>query len=306
MIADNLFERVLLDPIGEADRLHVVSGYASASFAKHHLTEAKPRGDISVELVVGMAAQDGITEDDHTGFRQMEEGLGDRFRCAYFVQHPPAHTKMYVWSREGRPVVAWVGSANYTHPGFVGTRQQNVMGPVEAGEALDYFKAVREQSLGCRDARTETRIKVRQSLPANTSSLPCVELPLTDRKGEVPARSGLNWGQRPNRDPNQAYLPVPGHVARSGFFPPRKQNFALETDDFESFVCAIAQDESKAIHSTFDNADLGRYFRRRLSVPSGAPVTKDHLVAYGRDSVTIRKLDESVYLLDFSVPSLPV
>jgi len=48
-----------------------------------------------------------------------------------------------------------------------------------------------------------------------------VTLPLTTKRGGqivVPQRSGLNWGQRPGRDPNQAYLSVPVEIQRSGFF----------------------------------------------------------------------------------------
>lgn len=306
MIADNLFGKVLIDPADRADRLHVASGYATPGFAKHHLTESRRDGRVpfSLELVIGMAVSEGIKESDHTGFRQLSEGLGDGFRCSYLVGLPPMHSKLYVWTKGDDPVAAWVGSANYTHPGFVGTMQRNVLEQAPPSEAMGYFRSVREQSLDCRDERIGRLVRIRPDTPEDASGLEGVELPLTDRHGNVPARSGLNWGQRPGRDPDQAYLPVPGKVAQSGFFPPRRKNFTVRTDDFQSIVCAIAQDKDKAIHSTFDNAELGRYFRKRLSVPFGEPVTRRHLDGYGRDSVTIRKVDESLYLLDFSVPSL--
>ncbi|MCP1495102.1 hypothetical protein J2Y73_005133 [Peribacillus frigoritolerans] len=51
---------------------------------------------------------------------------------------------------------------------------------------------------------------------------------------------GLNWGQRADRDPNpnQAYIPVPAriHQENMAFFPPRKQEFIMLTDDGEHMV----------------------------------------------------------------------
>ena len=50
-------------------------------------------------------------------------------------------------------------------------------------------------------------------------------LPLTSGSKEslrVPDRSGLNWGQRPGRNENQAYLAVPSDIQKSNFFPEPK------------------------------------------------------------------------------------
>ena len=40
-------------------------------------------------------------------------------------------------------------------------------------------------------------------------------------RGDTPKRSGINWGQRSDRHPNQAYLSLPAFIQRSGFFPER-------------------------------------------------------------------------------------
>ena len=53
------------------------------------------------------------------------------------------------------------------------------------------------------------------------SYLNFVTLPLITGKKEkqrVPYRSGLNWGQRPGRNENQAYLSVPSEIQKLNFF----------------------------------------------------------------------------------------
>ena len=132
---------------------------------------------------------------------------------------------------------------------------------------------------------------------------PSVTLPLTSViKGVeiVPRRSGLNWGQRPGRASDQAYLPVPAEVQRQSFFPDPGVPFIIETDDGVKLKCVRSQTNGKAIESKDNNSLLGSYFRRRLGIGSGHIVTLDHLVHYGRRSVEIEKVSDFWFKLDFS------
>jgi hypothetical protein len=65
--------------------------------------------------------------------------------------------------------------------------------------------------------------------------------------------------------------------------------------------CVVAQDGRKAIHSTLNNSEIGRYIRTRIGVPLGNPVSLDDLVRYGRTDFTIEKLDEETFFLDLRV-----
>ncbi|ASJ57639.1 hypothetical protein BP422_22055 [Brevibacillus formosus] len=125
---------------------------------------------------------------------------------------------------------------------------------------------------------------------------------MVNQNREVHEKSGLNWGQRHGREPNQAYIPIPSaiHQQNPGFFPPRKHEFNLITDDGQSFVCVVAQDNNKALESSHDNSILGKYFRIRLGVPLGGKVQTTDLTQYGRDTVRIYKIDDETYYLDFS------
>ena len=131
-----------------------------------------------------------------------------------------------------------------------------------------------------------------------------VTLSLVEKStGEVPARSGLNWGQRPEygRNPNQAYLNIPAKIGRSGFFPDRHEQFMVMTDDGKEFVCVRAQDGGKGIHTTLDNSHLGEYFRYRLGLSNGEFIKTGHLLKYGRKNVDFYKIDDESFYMDFAV-----
>jgi hypothetical protein len=133
----------------------------------------------------------------------------------------------------------------------------------------------------------------------------CQTLSFTTKvKGQhrVPSRSGLNWGQRPGRNENQAYIAVPAYVQRSGFFPVPATEFLLEWDDGTIHTCVRAQQNGKAIQTPENNAILGTYLRTRLSVESGDPIVLSHLLRYGRTDVEIFKDSENHYYADFSRP----
>jgi hypothetical protein len=129
-----------------------------------------------------------------------------------------------------------------------------------------------------------------------------VTLSLLAADGTMHSKAGLNWGQREGRDPDQAYIPVPAEVHRDlpGFFPPLGRRFTVQTDDGEVFICVTAQQNRKGLETPEDNSLLGRYFRRRLGVGSGEFVTRDHLQAYGRTDVKITKIDDDLYIMEFS------
>ena len=73
------------------------------------------------------------------------------------------------------------------------------------------------------------------------------------------------------------------------------------TDDDKVLICTRAQQSGKAIHTPHNNSLIGEYFRNRLGVGNGEPVTLENLIAYGRTDVTFYKIDDETYFMDFSV-----
>ncbi|MEI7485483.1 MAG: hypothetical protein WCK13_12300 [Ignavibacteriota bacterium] len=46
---------------------------------------------------------------------------------------------------------------------------------------------------------------------------------------------------------------------------------------------------------------MGEYFRNRINVANGAPVSTQDLLDYGRTDATFYKIDDETYFMDFSV-----
>ena len=128
-----------------------------------------------------------------------------------------------------------------------------------------------------------------------------ISLSLLSKKGEVGKKSGLNWGNRNKRNRNEAYIPLPSKMAKSGFFPLNGRHFTTKTDDGNTLILRVEQQNNKAITTPLHNSDLGEYFRRRLNLANGAFISKDHLLSYGRTDVTFYKIDDEEFYMDFSV-----
>ena len=125
-----------------------------------------------------------------------------------------------------------------------------------------------------------------------------VKISLFDRNGDV--QYGLNWGQRENRDPNQAYLQLTPEIYRSDFFPPKGKYFVVETDDNKTFIMTRAQKElGTALQIPDNNALLGEYLRERLRVQSGAQITKEDILSSGLSEITFRKKDDMHFFMSF-------
>jgi hypothetical protein len=325
LITENLYDQVLVQPAREqGDVLSIISGYASAAFAADHLQDmltmpSRP----AVRIIIGMFPKIGALRSNHLAFQQLsttDYPIG--FECRYVVTPPPVHVKAYSWYKNGQPLRGFIGSANYSKNAFVAQQREAVV-ISDAQEIQNYFDSLWETALDCRETEADDRVaeavaaynaKTPQAdITENTdeseiASLPHVRLSLLAEGGDIHnGGGGLNWGQRAGREPNQAYIPLPAHVGRSGFFPPLKQHFTLLTDDSKSLICVPAEPKQRggtvphAIHTPLNNSDMGLYFRYRLGIASGAFITKQDLLNYGRTDVVIYKLNDDDYYMDFSV-----
>ena len=326
MLSENLFEEVLIQPAHNgANKLYVVSGYATSAMAFRHLETLKENNhEIEVELIVGMSPVEGLSQTNHKGFQElMQSTYAGNFSCSYLTKMPPVHSKVYAWFNDEEPVCGFVGSANYTQNAF-GNNQREVMTDSDPLQGLEYFQKLISKTIYCNhidaenivqiyNTRSYTRVKreraaIQQQDTATIAvepslvGLSSVRVTLLDRQGRLPQVSGLNWGQRAGREHNQAYIKLPAEIARTDFFPERPTQFTVLTDDERILVCTRAQDNGKALHTPQSNSQMGEYFRNRLGLPNGAPVVLEDLLRYGRTDVSFYKIDDETYYMDFSVP----
>ena len=303
MLEEDLFHRVLLDSATQPgiNRLQIVSGFATAGMADRHMEHLQKMGKaINIELIVGMTRQIGIEKAQHYAFRKLAGELpyGMGFSCRYVVRGNPVHAKTYCWMREKEPCLAFVGSANYTLTAF-GRGQIESMAEANQQSVMEFHRRVRRNTIDCNDGDVEQEVLLTETREI-TDDGESVTLSLLDKRtGKPPEKSGINWGQRSDRNRNQAYINIPMGVGSSGFFPKRSEQFTVLADDGYSFIMVRAQDGGKGIHTTQDNSLLGGYLRARIGVKSGEYVTLQHLVEYGRTDITFTKIDEETYLMDF-------
>lgn len=325
MLTENLFEKILIEPAKQNfDTLYIVSGYASATMVSRHLDHLnRCKREVRIQLIVGMAIRDGISEKDHKGFRELASEYKDVFICCYVASNPPVHSKTYAWCKGDIPRLAFVGSANYTQSAF-STSRREAMIEDDAERVRNYFDFIQRDTIDCLDPGannfiaiySEPRYSMRMplgnvaesdkdedtaSIADDLTQFPRTSVSFLNNQGKLPQRSGLNWGQRAGREPNQAYIRLPLELTRTDFFPPRGEHFTLLTDDNKALICVRRQDDGKAIHTPDNNSRMGLYFRYRLNVTEGMNITKEDMEHYGRTDVDFYKIDGETYYMDFSV-----
>lgn len=202
---------------------------------------------------------------------------------------------------------------------YLETEFSNIHYPENARHILeDYYsflRANRIRSTSSNESSTLSKggFSVMNHFPSNSESTPLQDesinsdigcqltLSLLTNSNEVGNKSGLNWGHRGTRNRNESYLRVPSqiHLEFPNFFPQREQPFIIQTDDGEQLTCVMAQNNQKAIQTTENNALLGTYFRKRIGVPEEAFITLEDLQNYGKTYVTIKKLDNLLYYMEF-------
>lgn len=322
MITDDMAKTALFDPlIDSVNELYIISAYATPTMLSWYIKNLyhKTQTPLKVFLLIGMIPFDGISASIHDGFVQiirseLPQELS-KLECSYIYDEPSVHSNVYIWAKDSVPVKAFSGSANFIQSSFVGHHRQEVLCECDATEAMSYYLSLIDRSIYAHHAEVEEYVVIHPTHPILDRENALVEgfdllthkgfdtvtLSLVTRTGEPGKRSGLNWGQRPNRNPNEAYIPLPSKIAKSGFFPLEKRHFVAITDDRHQLILRIEQQNDKAITTPARNSDLGEYFRNRLGLANGEYVSREALARYGRSDVVFMKLDEETYYMDFSV-----
>lgn len=143
---------------------------------------------------------------------------------------------------------------------------------------------------------------------------------LLDQYGQVPEKSGINWGLNTNQlhgtvhtSVADAELRITADLIRTGIIPHKlissnKIPVVLEWDDgtimngsFEQNIEVDGLLYPKALCSDNDKSRLGSYLRNRLAVSSTKLITLSDLTSYGRTNIEISPNSDGSYYLNFSV-----
>ncbi len=315
----SIVNEIFINPASECDTLTIVTHKATPSMASWLLKTYEEKGisDLSIELIISFPKRDSedmfepiILQNNHEGFKELHKRFQDSqnvFSCSYYCGREYCSDNLYIWKRRGTVFLCFKTNCEFTQQNILNNKAAFVK--VEDIDAVDNIcSMVSGESIYCVHPEAEDYVIIRQKEEKGISE-ECynqnnfVTLPLITKKtGEPGQRSGLNWGQRMGRNPNEAYIPLPKDIAQSGFFPLHRQHFLVITDDHVTLLLRVEQQGDKAITTPASNALLGEYFRNRLNLKYGAYVSRADLDAYGRLDVTFYKIDEEQYYMDFSSP----
>ncbi len=177
--------------------------------------EKKTKKPLKISLVVGMVPYDGLSISIHEGFKELASAKTisksvESFSCSYVCQNAPVHSKLYIWLKDGNPLQAFTGSANFTQIAFSSDRRE-IMVECNPAEATDYFDEIEADSIFCNHGEVEEYIILRATHPVldlenkptkemEKSGIESVTLSLLDSDtGETHEKAGLNWGHRKNK-----------------------------------------------------------------------------------------------------------
>ncbi|MDN5973025.1 restriction endonuclease PLD domain-containing protein [Bifidobacterium crudilactis] len=308
--SDGIARRLLFEPVYEgANKLCILTPHATPSMASWLLKSYSEKGmaGIEVELIITSALDEGIDIISYDGFKELHRNpypnSGNIFLCSYLYQPPAFNRNYYIWLDGETPVKAFSCSYEFTQRSIL--RMHNrLMNTIEESYAYGVYEEAMCHSIYCNHSEVDDLIVVHSPTLSLSNPAPeehCVHLSLLTRDGDTGKKSGLNWGQRNNRNKNEAYIPLPRDIARTNFFPLSKQHFLVVTDDHHTLLLRVEQQNDKAITTPASNALLGEYFRNRLGLANGSYIRREDLLTYGRSDVTFQKIDEEQYYMDFSV-----
>lgn len=323
MLLNSLFERVLINPATKgADELQVVTGYATPAIVHRQLDRLEQLGrDIKIQILVGMIGLDGMDRAAHQGFKKLTKLRNGNFTCRYVLKKSITHSKNYLWLKKGRPLMGFTGSANYSINAFSG-RVIETLADDDPVAIAQLFQKIYENSISCNapdvmenfqffDIPAGARIDYRianadiaelSGKAFDPTGLRSITLTLLMSRGgpAVHSSGGINWGQRGNRDRDEAYISVPT-VHQGKFFPNLKKRFKVTCDDGKEFLMVAEGANGKQVTTPNGNWQLGRYLRGRMGLRSGVKVELEDFIRYGRADVTFYKKSSDQYFLDFSV-----
>jgi len=325
-------ENILLhsDVAKSSNKLFVISGYIGSEVIKS-LSEFP---NIQFEIIYGMYGSDNISEPLHKKLVDLNK-LMPNINISYSTV--PIHSKIYCWFCNDEVIGGLIGSANFTINGLRKDYKETLsdINEENIGEYQHYFKYVRDHSIPCDDLRITLKKYKHVSTKSDTKEQPYLSegicrISLLDNNGNVPEKSGLNWGCSGGHvKRGDAYLKISANHIRlfPDIFPqkkyingipnidskgrPNRENDEVELiwDDGISMIGLMEGQINvdgvvypKQLSSSPSKNIIGKYIRKRLgNLSLEHVITKKDLIDYGRTSIDVSKIGDGIYYIDFSV-----
>lgn len=340
MFTDNFEEKILFEPAKKeglaCNHLKIITAFTDVERISSHLIQLfdgkkqKYVPKMKVDIILGMTKGAGLTEKKHKKLCQLMERLNSvsgmpKITCRYIVEGKQVHSKVYVWCKGNKSMIAYCGSVNYTMNAFKIRRE--CMDECNAKEALRYYNELLKDSIDCLSPEIKNRLtftskrNIEDDIDAdnlenlswndfqNIQPVDCLSVSLLKADGkDTGYGSGVNWGIRKNgykRNRNQAYIPYNTADRKNDFFPEVDNNgtypvFKVVTKDYGAFYMRRAQADGKALETPESNAIIGEWIRQEIGVPDGKYITKEMLEQSRGTRVLFKKFKNGIYTLEYS------
>lgn len=335
---NRLFEKIIVNPAKQNEKLIVVSGFGSSNFLARVI---KMFPEHSITLMLGMAPC-GITEKDHIEFKKICQ-LRDNVQVLYNVETPVNHMKIYQWYCNQEPTQAFLGSSNFSEAGFFNHKE--IMASIESN-FHELIQNMKHNFISCLDDEVENKINIvsgeidniyielkeeeliyeynKDRFPTNKRSKENqtnfkntfiqetrdvflgeseeVELILkNDFSSDV---RGVNEWNRKYKDKSDAHINIDSMNKKGlwnqSFFP-REEEFYLRTDDGIDFLVKRTGQYGRELKIIDKDKNFYSYFAKRIGIKEGCPILYKDLEHYGRTNVLFVKEKDSMYTMDFSI-----
>lgn len=231
LYSDSIVQPIFIEPFLtlHANKLCVLSEHASPNMASWLLKtyEERKLNGISLELIIGDTLNCGIDINTHEAFKELQgnrySAKWGKFSCSYLYDPPDFSGTNFIWLKDDIPLKAFISSYDFTQQSLL-REGDHKLTETSAYSAYNNYEKVTNRTIFCNHAEVEDYIIIHNpnrpiNLQSSLSENQYVTLSFITRTGDTGAKSGLNWGQRKNRNRNEAYIPLPSYIAKSGFFP---------------------------------------------------------------------------------------
>ena len=330
------FRTQFLTRLKIANRLTVATGYFGTDLMEElqpRLVEVSRKG--GCRILLGMAFHAGITSRQKDCIDQLDLRLRDtNAESGIYISRKDYHGKIYQVDDE-----IYIGSSNFSKEGFESrwecTARINDRHTSKATEAyLAYLFSqpttarLREVSL---ESITPTRPKtnLRNFIISKLPSLPVIgKMDIKLRVDEQPASSLNLYFDKGRKNQSGLYAPRPWYEVEittekkdytNPVYPPsiplgtggRSRNgtfiaYIASEKAIYKLEMKVASDNGKAImtsEASGGRKTLGEYMKGRLEAKGllkrGDRITSETLKAYGRDTVTLKKIGQTEYIFEF-------
>lgn len=231
------------------------------------------------------------------------------------------HSKCYLWLNGNTPIKGLIGSANFSSNGLYNDFRETLLEVDE--NQLYVLKGYIEIILNSARECNTVVVEEKQETHEDYNKEICEMILYDPRTGQTQPKHGLNWGHsKGNVKPNDACIAIRMEHIRKypNLFPQLQPNPEKEGETIKEVIEFIWDDGvimkgrlegsqprngpikyPKNLTSYVPKNIFGKYIRERMGIPLGQFISREDLLKYGRDTISVSKIEEGVYYLDFSV-----